>query len=78
MEEKVLDMLVEVCEDEDVKEDLDIDLFESGLLDSLAVAELLVNIEEVFGIELPLTELDRNMISTPNKLIAFLKEKGAN
>lgn len=78
MEEKVLDMLVEVCEDEDVKEDLDVDLFESGLLDSLAVAELLVRIEEVFGIELSLTELDRTMISTPNKLIAFLKEKGAN
>lgn len=78
MEEKVLDMLVEVCEDEDVKEDLDIDLFESGLLDSLAVAELLVRIEEVFGIELSLTELDRTMISTPNRVIAFLKEKGAN
>lgn len=42
------------------------------------MAELVVNIEDIFGIELPLTELDRSMISTPNKLIAFLKGKGAN
>lgn len=78
MEEKVLDILEEICEDEVVREDLDVQLFEMGLLDSLAVAELLVMIEEEFNIEILLTELDRSQIETPNKLIAFLKDKGAN
>lgn len=78
MEEKVLDILEEICEDEVVREDLDIQLFEMGLLDSLAVAELLVMIEEEFNIEILLTELDRSQIETPNKLIAYLKDKGVN
>lgn len=77
MEEKVLDMLENICEDDSVKEDLDMDLFESGLLDSLAVAQLIVDIEDIFGIELLLTEINRDDIKTPNQLITFLKAKGA-
>ena len=35
MEEKLLDILEEVCEDDVVREDMDMDLFEEDLLDSL-------------------------------------------
>lgn len=38
MEEKLLDILAEVCDDDSVKTDLDGELFDSGLLDSLAFA----------------------------------------
>lgn len=41
MEEKLLDILAEVCDDDSVKTDLDGELFDSGLLDSLAFADLL-------------------------------------
>ncbi len=34
MEEKILDLLAEICEDDIVKEDLKTELFQSGLLDS--------------------------------------------
>ena len=41
MEEKILDLLAEICEDDIVKEDLKTELFQSGLLDSLGFAEFL-------------------------------------
>jgi len=46
MEEKLLDILAEVCDDDSVKTDLDGELFDSGLLDSLAFADLLFAIED--------------------------------
>ena len=48
MEEKLLDILAEVCDDDSVKTDLDGELFDSGLLDSLAFADLLFAIEDNF------------------------------
>lgn len=42
MEEKILSILEEICEDEVVYEDKDINLKEEGLMDSLAFVELLV------------------------------------
>ena len=45
MEEKVLDVLMKTCEDEIVKVDRNIDLFETGLLDSLATIELFVELK---------------------------------
>ena len=51
IESRVLEMLEEICDDEAVREERDVDLFEAGLLDSLAAIEVLVGIEENFGIE---------------------------
>ena len=50
MREEVLDLLAEICEDDVVKEDLETELFESGLLDSLGFAEFLVDLDDVCGI----------------------------
>ena len=47
MEEKVMDILERICEDDIVREDPDMNLFEEDLLDSLGFAELLVDIEAV-------------------------------
>ena len=46
VEEKMLDMLEEVCGDEEVRDHRDEDLFELGFLDSMAAVELLVDIEK--------------------------------
>lgn len=76
MEEKLLDILEEICEDDIVREDLDMDLFEEGLLDSLAIAELLVAIEDHFGVILSPTEYDKKELSTVHKIEKVLSEKG--
>ena len=73
MEEKILDLLVEFCEDDIVRENLDADLFETDLLDSLAFAELLFGIEENFGVIIAPSEIERTDINTANKIIQLVK-----
>lgn len=68
-EEKVLDMLEDICDDDAVREERDIDLFDAGLLDSMAAIELLVAIEEEFGVQIAPTAVDRDEMNTVNKMI---------
>jgi len=65
---QVIELVAEVCRDEIVKENLDIDLFESALLDSFGTVQLLVLIEDRFGITVPITEFDRDSWNTPNNI----------
>ncbi|MGX7112647.1 D-alanine--poly(phosphoribitol) ligase subunit DltC [Gemella cuniculi] len=75
LREEVLDMLEEICEDEIVKEDLDINMKEEGLMDSLAFVEMLVKIEENFGVNIAPTEVTYEDIDTPNKVINYLENR---
>lgn len=76
MEEKLLDILERICDDETVREDLNKDLFEEGLLDSLAIAELIVAVEEEFKVILSPTEYEKEELSTVHKIEKILKVKG--
>lgn len=69
IEEKVLSMLEDICDDDAVREERDIDLFDAGLLDSMAAIELLVAIEEDFGVQIAPTAVDRDEMNTVNKII---------
>ena len=40
MKEKILDIIEKVCEDDSIREDLTMNLFEEDLLDSLSFVEL--------------------------------------
>lgn len=75
MEEKVLNMLVEITGSDDIAEEKDTDLFEAGLLDSLGIIEVLLKIEEIFGLKLQPTDLERKDMATVNNLVEFLKTK---
>lgn len=72
MEDKILAILEEVCSTDEIREDLDINLFENGFLDSLGVIELLVEIEGVLGIKIEPTEVEREQIETPQRIIDFI------
>lgn len=69
LEEQVLEMLEEICDDEAVREERDIDLFDAGLLDSLAAIEVLVAIEEHFGVDIAPTAVERDEMNSVNKII---------
>ena len=75
IKEQVLEMLEEICEDEVVREDLDINIKEEGLMDSLAFVEMLVKIEEIFGLSIAPTEVTYEEIDTPNKVIAYIENR---
>lgn len=51
-------------------------MFEEDLLDSLAIAELLVAIEEEFGIVISPTKYEKEDIATVNKIMDILETEG--
>lgn len=76
--ERVLDILEEICGVDDFREDRDINLFDTGLLDSLGVIELLVALEEELKIKVEPTEVERQEIETPNKIYEYILKRGYN
>jgi len=62
IKEQVLEMLEEICEDEVVREDLDINM-------------MLVKIEEIFGLTIAPTEVTYEEIDTPNKVISYIENR---
>ncbi len=75
MEEKILDLLEEICEDTIVKEEREINLFDEDLLDSLTFTELLVSLEEELGVIISPSEIEKDDMNTPNKIIAVVLAK---
>lgn len=76
MEEKLLKILISICDDETVGQDKDMDLLEEGIMDSMDMVELLVAIEENFGIALSPTEYEKEELSTIHKIEKILRGKG--
>ncbi len=69
-----IEIMENVCETDEVSEDLDMDLFEAGLIDSLSVINILLEIENKLGIRLQITDLEKSDISTINNFETFLKK----
>lgn len=75
VQELALEILIAACETDEVEEDLDLDLFEAGLMDSLASVSVLIELEERTGVRLQPTDVDKDDIRTVNKFAEFLKGK---
>ena len=75
VEGKMLDMLEEVCGDEEVRDHRDEDLFELGFLDYMAAVELLVDIEDEFDVSIAPTEVEREEMNTVNLIIEQVEKR---
>jgi len=75
--DEVLTALSRVTRTDEVRGELDLQLFELHLLDSLGVVELLVDLSERLEIELSPAEFDRETWATPRKIIACLEGRVA-
>jgi acyl carrier protein len=53
---------------------IDQDLLESGLLDSMALIELLYAIEQEFTVELPLEELDVDRLRSVRGIASYVEQ----
>jgi D-alanine--poly(phosphoribitol) ligase subunit 2 len=73
-ENQVIELLAEICQEDAIKEDPNIELFDTGILDSFGTVELLVQVEERFGITVPITEFDRDTWNTPNNIAKQLTD----
>ncbi|WP_054661328.1 D-alanine--poly(phosphoribitol) ligase subunit DltC [Lacticaseibacillus camelliae] len=54
---------------EDFSNNLDEDLFASGLIDSIDTVQLLLQLQSQLGMDVPVSEFDRNQWNTPAKII---------
>jgi D-alanine--poly(phosphoribitol) ligase subunit 2 len=71
----VLDELVKISEMEEVRQDLDLALFDEDILDSLGMVELIVALGEVFHLDITPAQVDRKMWATPRKIIADIETR---
>ena len=74
-EERLLALIEDIAGDPIVREERDMDLFEEGLFDSMAAIELLVSIEDAFGVSIAPTEVEREDMNTVNLIIARVAER---
>jgi D-alanine--poly(phosphoribitol) ligase subunit 2 len=73
--EKVLDHLEVIAGTDEVRKNLDIDLFGEKILDSFGTVELIVALSDGFGIELSPGQVDRESWATPRKIIADVEKR---
>lgn len=73
--EKVLAVLADVSEVDQVRQNPDLRLYDLDILDSLKTVELIVAFSEKLGVEVSPAELEREQWSTPSKIVAYIEEK---
>ena len=73
-----LEIMEEICETDEIKEDLDLDLFDAGLIDSLSTIHIILSLEEKLGVKLQPTDFEKNDITTVNNFINFLEKRCSN
>ncbi len=73
--DQVLSALQTVTKTDEVRRNLDLELFELNLLDSLGIVELLVQLSDRLGLELSPTEFDRDQWATPRKILAVVEAR---
>ena len=73
MENKIIDIIVEISENESIKDNLDIDLLENDILDSLAFINLISRLEEEFDIEIQPTQVKPDTWRNINSIIELVK-----
>jgi D-alanine--poly(phosphoribitol) ligase subunit 2 len=73
--EKALKLLESVTETDEVRSNLELRLYECQVLDSIKTVELMVRIEEEFGLKISPAEFERENWATPDKIIADLESR---
>lgn len=74
IEAKVNAILCDLCGAGEDDLAADLNLFDEGLLDSFAVIQLLMELEDAFGISFNIEDLSRKMIATPLKIARLVQE----
>lgn len=73
MEDKIINIIAEICENETIKDNLDIDLIENEILDSLAFINLISRLEEEFDIEIQPTQVKPDTWRNISSIIELVK-----
>ena len=72
---KVLQLLASVGETDEVLTNLDLPLYDYQVLDSMRTVQLILMIEEQFGLKISPAEFERERWRTPRAVIADLQQR---
>lgn len=75
MRDRIMKIVSEICNDRIVLKNGDLDLFETGLLDSMSFIEMLVLLEEEFDILIKPEDIDKEKMNTPNRIVEYVIKK---
>lgn len=75
MKEKILSILAEVCETEEVHRQPDLALYDLQILDSMKTVELIVSLGRELGVEISPAEFEREAWATPSLLVADVERR---
>jgi D-alanine--poly(phosphoribitol) ligase subunit 2 len=73
--DKVLRILADVAESDEVRENRDLRLFDLAVLDSLKTVELMVALSAEFGVEISPAEFERDVWATPSRIVAYMESR---
>lgn len=73
IQKQIVDILAEAT-GEDFSDNMDQELYESGILDSMSTVQMLLTLQETFDITVPVSEFNRDDWNTPNKLVEQVKK----
>ncbi len=73
--EQVLSVLAEVVETPEVRQNLDLRLYDLDILDSLKTVELIVAFSDKFGVEISPAELEREQWATPRHIVKYMENR---
>ncbi len=73
--DRVLKVLVDVSEIEDVRHEPDVRLYDLQILDSMKTVQLIVAFASEFGVEISPAEIDREEWATPRRIVSYMERK---
>ena len=73
IQKQIVDILAEAT-GEDFSDNMDQELYESGIMDSMSTVQMLLTLQETFDITVPVSEFNRDDWNTPNTLVEQVKK----
>jgi D-alanine--poly(phosphoribitol) ligase subunit 2 len=73
--DKILDVLANVAETEEVRTNPDLALYDLQILDSMKTVELMVALSSEVGVNVSPAEFERESWATPRKLVADVLQR---
>lgn len=64
----VLEVLKEIT-GSDLSDQMDVNLFDTAIMDSMATVEMLLKLQEQLGLDVQISEFDREEWNTPEKIV---------
>lgn len=75
MRDLIIDIIIKVTNYTNLKENIEIDLIQNEILDSLAFIELITELEETFAIEIQPTQIPSDTWRSVEKIVKMIEGK---